>query len=296
MKTDIKNAIDLLKKGELVAFPTETVYGLGGDANNPNAVEKIFQLKQRPVNHPLIIHVAKIEHAMQYAHFSQAALEIAEQFWPGPLTLILEKTAATHPIVTGNRSTVGIRIPSHPTALELLEAVNRPIAAPSANPFGTISPTKAEHVNRYFGDALCVLDGGPCTIGLESTILDLIETPAILRPGSIDEHSITTIVGPLGHSQTAAPGRMKAHYAPKTRLILSDTPEKTANSYRKQGLRVACIEPQEPKAYAQKLYAELHRLDQLDFEILVAPKAPEYGIGIAINDRLKKAAAGSQSN
>lgn len=296
MTTDIQRAVNLLSNGDLVAFPTETVYGLGGDATNAAAVEKIFRLKRRPTNHPLIMHVASIEQAMEYAHFSQAALDVAEQFWPGPLTLILEKTEATHPIVTGHRSTVGIRIPSHPMALALLKSLNRPVAAPSANPFGTISPTEAAHVKRYFGESLCVLDGGACTIGLESTILDLSGTPAILRPGSIDEQQIKAIVGPLGSSQTAAPGRMKAHYAPKTRLILSESPAKTAEKYTAKGLRVACIETQDLKTYAQSLYAELHRLDQLNFEILVAPKAPETGIGIAINDRLKKAAAGSKPN
>lgn len=296
MNLKINHAVERLKEGLLVAFPTETVYGLGGDASNPAAVTEIFRLKNRPSDHPLIMHVASIEQAMQYAHFSSVAIELAERFWPGPLTIILEKTDLTLPEVTGNRSTVGIRIPNHPLALKLLRTLNRPIAAPSANPFGTISPTTASHVQGYFGERIFVLDGGSCDIGIESTILDLSGTPAVLRPGSISEAIIQDIVGPLGTSQTAAPGRLKAHYAPKTRLVLSENPLQKAQELKAQGLRVAILESSEPQSYARNLYAELHRLDQADLDVLVAPIAPATGIGIAINDRLKKAASGSQSH
>lgn len=296
MNLTIKSAVEHLQNGRLVAFPTETVYGLGADATNADAIRKIFELKGRPNDHPLIIHVANIELAMQYAFFSSTALKLAERCWPGPLTLILEKTDATLSEVTGNRSTVGIRIPDHPIALELLQELNRPIAAPSANPFGTISSTTAEHVHRYFENKILILDGGPCRVGIESTIVDLSCIPAILRPGVIESSLIEDIVGPLGTSTTAAPGRLEAHYAPRTQLILSDTPEKTRQALISQGKRVALLTQASPQDYARNLYAELHRLDSLNFDVLVAPRASQTGIGIAINDRLQKAANGSKAS
>lgn len=295
MNRTIKNAIEQLLSGRLVAFPTETVYGLGADATNPDAIRKVFRLKKRPKSHPLILHVSTIEQAMQYAHFSSAALELAEKYWPGPLTLILQKTDATPNEVTGNKNTVGVRIPNHPIALKLLFALNRPIAAPSANPFGTISPTTAQHVEKYFGDKIMIIDGGPCQIGIESTIVDLSDLPAILRPGKIGFAQIEEVVGPLGISNTAAPGTMDSHYAPKTRLILSDSPEKIRSTLLSEGKKVAVLNVTEIVDYARNLYAELHRLDSLNFDFLVAPKAPQKGIGIAINDRLRKASVGSKS-
>ena len=188
-----------------------------------------------------------------------------------------------------------IRDRNHPVALELLNGLNRPIAAPSANPFGTISPTTAQHVKKYFGDKILILEGGACQVGIESTIVDLSGNPAILRPGMIGHAQIEKIVGPLGSSNTAAPGTMKAHYAPKTRLVLSDTPEQTRSVLASAGKKVAVLNHTELNDYARNLYAELHRLDSLNFDVLVAPKAPQDGIGIAINDRLKKASTGSKS-
>lgn len=293
ISSSITTAVEHLSTGKLIAFPTETVYGLGADASNPKAINKIFDAKKRPKGHPLILHTNSIEIAMQYAHFSSLALEIAELFWPGPLTLVLKRTSATLDEVTGGLSTVGIRIPSHPVALNLLHRFGRPLAAPSANPFGTLSPTCVDHVHKYFGDRFLILDGGPCAVGIESTIVDLSSKPAILRPGQINAKSIENITGPLCESLTPAPGRLKKHYAPKTRLILCDDPEKERAKQEAFGKKVAVISPSSSDNYARELYKLLHHLDEKSFDLLIAPRAKNRGIGIAINDRLSKASSGS---
>jgi L-threonylcarbamoyladenylate synthase len=289
--TNIKKACSLLNEGKLIAFPTETVYGLGADASNSIAVQKIFEIKRRPPDHPLILHVSSLEEAKKHAYFSKKAALLAEQFWPGPLTLILEKTELVSYNVTGGKESVGIRVPSHPIAQELLISFGKSIAAPSANRFGKISPTEAEHVHQEFDNSIFTLDGGACNIGLESTIVDLFNGPAILRPGAITEEHISSILGPLISSTTPAPGTLESHYAPETKIILSEEPLLLASSLRKEGFSVAIIPALEPNAHAQTLYQLLRELDAQNYDLIIAEPAQAIGLGIAINDRLTKAAA-----
>ena len=231
--TDIQRAVALLRQGELVALPTETVYGLGADALNPDAVAKIFAAKGRPSDHPLIVHLADAEALTTWARdIPKDAIALARAFWPGPLTLILKKEEGVPDIVTGGQDTVGLRVPNHPIALQLLRAFGSGLAAPSANRFGRISPTTAEHVRQELGDRVpLILDGGPCQVGLESTILDLSRgVPVILRPGAIGADDIARVIGRRprlrdedAKASTDAPrvsGALAAHYAPRTPLEL----------------------------------------------------------------------------
>ena len=260
---EIEHAAHLLREGELVALPTETVYGLGADARNPAALAKIFAAKGRPADHPLIVHLADATQLAQWAvDISPAAHALADAFWPGPLTLILKRHPAVPDPVTGGQDSVGLRVPAHPVALALLRAFGGGIAAPSANPFGRLSPTTAEHVRNAFGDAVTVLDGGPCTVGIESTIVDLTApTPRILRPGAISaedvqrvlraalpatlSNSLPNITTPITAATTAhatpaaahadqpsvprVSGSLAAHYAPRTPLRLC-APEAQADA------------------------------------------------------------------
>src|SRR4051812_35429336 len=226
MSTEIAKAVQILKQGGLVAFPTETVYGLGADATNRSAIEKIFEAKGRPSTNPLIVHVADIALARKYAaQWPQAAQLLAEKFWPGPLTLVLPKSSAIVDLVSAGKNTVGLRVPNHPLALNLLNEFSGPLAAPSANRSTRVSPTTAEHVRYELGDAVdLILDGGPCTVGIESTVLDLTTTrPIILRPGAIIREQIQELIGPtdLFTGQTdpsksaSSPGQQALHYAPR---------------------------------------------------------------------------------
>ena len=288
----IEHANSLLVNGALVAIPTETVYGLAADASNPIAVRQIFALKGRPAGHPLIIHVASIEYAKEWCEWTDEAEILARDFWPGPLTLILKKKPHVPDEVTGGLSSVGIRVPNHPTTLSLLHLFGGALAAPSANRFGKVSPTTAEHVSEEFGSDLFVLDGGACTIGLESTIVDLFAGPALLRPGAISKEDIESRIGTLTTSSTPASGTLKAHYAPMTALLLSDHPEQEAAVLRAEGKKVAIIKELSNTEYAKKLYAELRRLDKEQHDVLIVQKAHNDHIGIAINDRLNRAAYG----
>ena len=283
----------LLHKGQIVAIPTETVYGLAADASNPIALRQIFALKQRPENHPLIVHIYSIAQAQQWCHWSDHAQILAEQFWPGPLTLILPKKSHVLDEVTGGHPSIGLRIPNHPITLTLLKTFNGGLAAPSANRFGKISPTTAQHVREEFGDSVYVLDGGSCSVGVESTIVDLFNGPAILRPGAISSSAISSLIGPLQNSNTVASGSHKSHYAPFTSLVLSDSPHEKARALREKGFKVAVIEAVSSIEYAKKLYAELRRLDKEGHDILVAQKADADHLGHAINDRLNRASYGT---
>ena len=287
-----KEAVTRLKAGEVVAIPTETVYGLGGDARNPLAIRQIYAIKGRPAGHPVIVHLGPSADWEEWGVFSGQAQALADAFWPGPLTLILSRQAHVLDEITGGRETVGLRVPSHPTAQRLLEGFGSGLAAPSANRFGRISPTTAEHVRSEFGNSIAIVDGGPSTVGIESTIVDLSgNQPALLRPGFIGAAEIEAIVGPLGQSDTPAPGMLKSHYAPMTSLLLSQTPEKDRERLEREGRSVAIIAARSPQQYARDLYAELRRLDGLGVDILIAEPAANTALGRAINDRLSRAAS-----
>ncbi len=315
--TDIAAAAKRLAAADLVAFPTETVYGLGADAANPVAVGKIFSLKGRPANHPVIVHVAGTHGLRDWgSDVPNAAIVLAEKFWPGPLTIIVKRSNRVPLIVTGGQESVGLRCPSHPIAQELLREFERigsgAIAAPSANRFGHVSPTTAQHVRDEFGSVLPILDGGACEVGLESTIVDLSRgAPVLLRPGAITRAQIAKALGEELRDRDAhaprASGTLAAHYAPQTSLTLM-SPASLDADVRNFG-NVAVLARREPSMgskaifwivasddplrYAHDLYANLRKLDDAGAKrILVEapPPAPEWE---AVNDRLARAAAGS---
>jgi L-threonylcarbamoyladenylate synthase len=327
----IKQAVECLLAGELVALPTETVYGLGADATSPEAVARIFAAKGRPADHPLIVHLADAASLEQWAEdIPQAARDLAVAFWPGPLTLILKKQPWVPLAVTGGQDTVGLRVPAHPLTLELLAAlaaVRAPkaagIAAPSANRFGRVSPTTAAHVREELGDEVSlVLDGGPCVVGIESTIIDFSRgVPEILRPGAISPDDIARVTGVLprvrgGAGEGGMPvprvsGSLAAHYAPHTPLRQVKSFDLAGEVVRlvRAGQRVAVLahstcaplEPvfhwqaaaSEPAAYARELYANLRMLDALGAEVILVEEAPPDPAWQALADRLNRAAAGS---
>jgi L-threonylcarbamoyladenylate synthase len=314
--SDIERAAELLRAGELVAFPTETVYGLGADAGNAAAVAKIFAAKGRPQDHPLIVHLPDASHIDAWARdVSAAARLLAATFWPGPLTLILKRRAGVSDAITGGQDTVGLRMPGHPLALELLRAFGGGVAAPSANRFGRISPTTAQHVREELGDAVAlVLDGGPCAVGIESTILDLSgEEPAILRPGMIGAAAIAAVLGrEPGAPQAGAPrvsGTLESHYAPTTplELVSSDGLVFAVRNTIIKGERTAFLAsmaqpihhelltwklaPAEPGPFAHALYASLRELDALGCSRIVVQQPPQTAAWTAVLDRLRRAAA-----
>jgi L-threonylcarbamoyladenylate synthase len=315
---DIEQAVAVLRAGELVAFPTETVYGLGADAASAVAVAKIFSVKGRPSTHPVIVHLAD---AVQLAAWAdvvpQAAQRLAHRFWPGPLTLILKRARTVIDAVTGGQDTVALRVPAHPVARRLLARFGGGIAAPSANRHGRVSATTAEHVRREFGAEVgCVLDGGQTEVGIESTIVDLSGGhAALLRPGWITARQIE---GALGMALTAAaaeapraPGTLAAHYAPRTPLMLmeGDLALELAASLSRQGKRAAVLAlsaqqpltaglawiaaPRDPAGYAHALYASLRLLDEAGCDTIIVERPPQASEWAAINDRLSRAAAGS---
>ena len=289
---DIETAIAHLRAGALVAIPTETVYGLAGDAMNPLAIRRIYATKGRPTGHPVIVHLGPDADPNEWGEMNPLAQTLAEHFWPGPLTLIVKRRPHVLDEVTGGLDTVGLRVPSHPVAQTLLRAFGGGLAAPSANRFGRISPTTAHHVQADLGSEVMVLDGGPSAVGIESTIIDVSENkPCMLRPGGIDPESIEACVGPLGISNTPAPGTLKSHYAPMTSLLLSHNPESDRKRLEAEGRTVAVLEATKLEDHARNLYGELRRLDALGVDILIAEMATNVGIGLAINDRLSRAAA-----
>jgi len=324
----IERAAQLLRAGELVAMPTETVYGLGADALNPLAIAKIFAAKGRPADHPLIVHLPDAEHLPRWAaRIPKDAIALAKAFWPGPLTLILQRDESVPDEVTGGQDTVGLRVPNHPVALALLRAFDSGIAAPSANRFGRISPTTAAHVEDELGDRVAmVLDGGPCDVGIESTILDLSrDRPVILRPGAISAADIARVIGrmPLvpdpDADQTTATdtprvaGSLAAHYAPRTplRLVATASLREVAHALAASGQHVALlahhvantdsdndglvwrIAPADPRGYAHDLYANLRELDTVGADIIVVETPPDSPDWNAVRDRLQRAAVGS---
>ncbi len=289
----VRQAVRILQEGGLVGMPTETVYGLAGLATNPESARLIYQLKGRPTGHPLIVH---LDHYEQVAAPDPRADLLVRAFWPGPLTLVLwRRWENGHPVipdeVTGGQDTIAVRLPAHPLARALIRAVG-PIAAPSANRFGAVSPTTAAHVREAFPD-LPVVDGGPCEVGVESTIVDLSnEHPSILRPGGVTAEELERWLGPLGKaSDVAAPGTLPSHYAPKTRVVLSTDPEGVVAELSGRGERPGLLRARPVADYARILYAELRRLDQSGYSVIVVEPASDEGLGAAINDRLRRAAA-----
>jgi L-threonylcarbamoyladenylate synthase len=301
-----------------VAFPTETVYGLGADASNPAAVARIYALKGRPSSHPVIVHLARAEQLVEWALDPPAqARALAARFWPGPLTLVLRRAPHVLDAVTGGQDSVALRVPGHPLALRLLQAFGGGIAGPSANRFGRVSATSARHVREEFGPAVtCILDGGDCAVGIESTIVDVrSDVPVLLRPGGVGREALEAALGmPLalpGESAPRAPGRLKAHYAPATPLMLVDpdvAPE-LVRSLARQDKRVAVLSfsalrpllpgltwiaaPADAAGYAHALYANLRALDAANADVIVVERPPEEPQWQAVLDRLTRAAAGS---
>ena len=292
--TELEKVLEKIQTGTPCAIPTETVYGLAASIDNPLAIRQIFAIKERPVNHPLIIHVSSIDMATRYAVFTEQALAIGQCFWPGPLTLILPKKNTVPHEVTGGLPTVGIRMPNHPLTRTLIEQHGTPLAAPSANKFGKTSPTTADHILIDHNHTVPVLDGGPCEVGVESTILDLsVSPPAIRRLGAIGENDLQDFIDTFGESFTPTSGTHKAHYAPSTALLLSDNPIEDQRRLTAQDLTVAVLSSMNSSEYAHVLYAKLRELDTLGVDILIAEKPTNDVLGRAVLDRLTRASAGS---
>lgn len=312
--TDIAVAADLLVQGKLVAIPTETVYGLAANALDAGAVTKVFIAKNRPQFNPLIVHCASAEQALSFAqNIPQEAKELAEKYWPGPLTLILRKKDIIPDIVTAGHEWVGLRVPQHPITLELLSTINFPLAAPSANPSGYVSPTTAEHVAEGLNGKIdYILNGGPCKVGVESTIISFsTNPPTLLRHGGIPLEKIKTVIPQLQISQQEqedapiSPGQLASHYAPGKKVYLGNV-HALANKF--SGQNIGCISlntllPEIPEEHqillspsgsleeaAQHIFASLRKLDALPVDLIIAELMPDEGLGRAINDRLRRAA------
>jgi len=311
---EIEKAAEILRAGGLVAFPTETVYGLGADASNPAAVKKIFAAKGRPADHPVIVHIADMSELKHWAVVvPRAAWLLAEKFWPGPLTMVLKRSPHVSDLISGGQNTIGLRVPGHPVAQKLLKAFGGGIAAPSANKFGRLSPTTAQHVREELGDAVeIILDGGPCEVGIESTIVDLTrEPPAILRPGRVSAQQIAdALLVPLGESavdRPRVPGSLASHYAPRTPLKVVH-PDEIESYVRRQVVpppvavlarrgrprdsKVALwqVAPESPEEYARLLYGILRRLDAAGCRLIVVEALPQLPEWTAVRDRLDRAA------
>jgi L-threonylcarbamoyladenylate synthase len=330
---DVADAVAVLRRGGLVAFPTETVYGLGADAGNPAAVERLFAVKGRPRTHPVIVHLAEATAVKGWAaEVPQDAWALADAFWPGPLTLILPAAAHVPGGVTGWAATVGLRVPAQPLALELLGAFGGGIAAPSANRFGRVSPTTAAHVRADLGaDVDQILDGGPCAVGVESTIVDLSRgTPRVLRLGGLSVEALSEVLGyavevlpsaagavpaaPVSAGDenggaVPAPGTLPSHYAPEARVevLTANAVVARARQLLGEGRKVGLLAPRRvdglpagvealppaggAQAYAQCVYQRLREADRRGLDVLLAVPPPETGIGAAVADRLRRAAA-----
>jgi L-threonylcarbamoyladenylate synthase len=308
----IYRAAEIIKGGGIVAFPTETVYGLGADVFNPLAVARVFEVKKRPYFDPLIIHVAHPSDVEELVkEIPSNAKKLVEKFWPGPLTVVLLKEEDIPDIVTAGLPTVAIRMPNHPMALSLIKESKCPIAAPSANPFGYLSPTTAEHVRDQLGDQVdLILDGGPCPVGVESTIVSFLEGRLrLLRPGGVSLEEIESIIGkveisPIEKDRPSAPGLLPRHYAPRTPIVLN-WDEKYLDLYKdknigllafqetKNNLKFHSIEVLSKKGdireAAANLFAAIRRLDALNLDLIVAEPISEIGLGRAIMDRLRRA-------
>ncbi len=312
---DIEKAADLLRAGELVGIPTETVYGLAGNALNDRAVSRIFRVKERPNFDPLIIHVATPDHIAEWVQsFPPLAEQLAQAFLPGPLTLLLPKEAEISDLVTAGSAHVAIRVPAHPMARDLLARLNFPLAAPSANPFGYISPTTARHVAQQLGDRIpYILDGGACHIGMESTIVAVVgDQVTVLRKGGITVEEIEQLIGPVqvadsSSSNPQAPGMLQSHYAPRKPIRIGTISELLAEYVpTRVGIlsfadtfvgvpapqQVVLSKERDLLEAARRFFAAMRYLDDLDIDIILAEWLPEVGLGRAVNDRLRRAGAG----
>lgn len=310
----LDKASDIIRQGGVVAFPTETVYGLGADAFNPLAVARVFEIKNRPYFDPLIVHIARVEELEKLAsQIPEKALKLTKIFWPGPLTLVLPKRETVPDIVTSGLPSVAVRMPRHILTLRLIIQAERPIVGPSANPFGYLSPTTAQHVREQLGSKVdFILDGGPCEIGVESTILSFLEEPPrLLRPGGIPLEEIEAIIGPINPSpevkgRPEAPGLFARHYAPRTCAFL-DWTEEDFWRWKKEGKKIGLLSFRGEMAHlpfdhleilspqgdlrqaASVLFASLHRLDKAQLDLILMERIPEIGLGRAIMDRLRRA-------
>ncbi len=316
----IRKAAEIIRNGGLVAFPTETVYGLGADACNPTAVARVFEVKARPSLDPMIVHVSSAEDASRYCEIpAGAARELMKRFWPGPLTLVLPRKETVPPIVTAGLDTVAIRVPSHPVALALILMSERAIAAPSANLFGYVSPTEAGHVAAQLADRIdMILDGGACPVGVESTVLSLLEPrPRILRAGGVTAEELEDAIGPVERpmeevERPISPGQLTRHYATRVRLeILAEgDPRADPRPGERVGL-IALLPPRPSHGFASvetlsssadlreaaaNLFAALRRLDCLGLDRIVAYPVPEAGLGLAIMDRLRRCSAPAEES
>ena len=307
LKEQIHHAASLLRAGRLVAFPTETVYGLGANALDAAAVERIFEAKGRPSNSPIIVHVSSMAMVQTVvSDWPEEADVLARTFWPGPLTFVLNKRSTIPDIVTAGLETVGVRMPDHPVALALLETARLPIAAPSANRFSMLSPTTAEHVRQSLGSRVdYVLDGGPCTVGIESTVLSLVEDePVLLRPGGISRSQIEDLIGPIrqmSHSPAGAhpsPGMHARHYSPRTRLLMvydGELPDSGRGVYLqlhhrpRRAVDEVILMPADPVSYATQIYGTLHDLDARHYDWIAVDTPESTPHWEAVLDRLKRA-------
>ncbi|MGW3324835.1 L-threonylcarbamoyladenylate synthase [Streptomyces virginiae] len=314
--SDIEKAAEVLRAGGLVALPTETVYGLGANAEDPAAVARIFQAKGRPPSHPLIVHIAAAEHLDDWVETVPATARLlTEHFWPGPLTLVLRRGHRVPLEATGGLETVAVRVPDHPVALALLSAFGGGVTAPSANRFGSVSPTTAGHVRVELGDAVdFVLDGGACEVGVESTIVDVTgDIPSILRPGGVTREDLEAVlgrsIGVPSTTQVRVPGQHPSHYAPSARVVLvePETVVAEAELAQKAGHKVGVFVPagfadaavkahavvtvpDSMDAYAHGLYGYLRELDRQGCDLIIASLPVEEGLGLAIANRLRRAA------
>jgi L-threonylcarbamoyladenylate synthase len=315
LTTDVSRAAAVLRDGGLIGLPTETVYGLGADARSPKAVAQIFAAKQRPADHPLIVHIHQRDQIGQWARdVPAAASQLAEAYWPGPLTLVLPRLAGVLEVVTGGLNTVALRVPRHPLALELLRQFGDGVAAPSANRHGRVSPTTAQHVWKEMGESIdLVLDGGPCQVGIESTIVDFPQGGMrILRPGNITAADLHRVTGQTPCTSAAPdiprPGAMTSHYAPRAKVVLAaaENASAAADAWRLRGALAGVLSAQRPDdlaagvswlplgaasgQQARQLYAQLRHADALALDVLVAVMPADEGLGVAIRDRLVRAA------
>ena len=313
LSSEISKAIQLINEEKLIAIPTETVYGLAGNAFSEKAVKSIFELKKRPHFNPLIVHFHSCNQLEEFARdIPEKAYLLANKFWPGSLTLVLKKQPRIPDLITAGKDTVGLRIPNHPLTLKLLENLDFPVAAPSANPFGSISPTNPNHVSEYFKNELpFILDGGPCTNGIESTIIGFENNnPIIYRLGALSIEEIENEIGKVqiinqNETNPSAPGMLSRHYAPKTKTIVTTEIELVIS--KNQGKKIGLItfdkiietnqieqtiilsKIGDFKEASSNLYSSMHQLDRLNLDLILIEKLPDYDLGKSINDRLARA-------
>lgn len=314
ISNDINKAVEILNKNDVVAIPTETVYGLAGNIYSENALRKIFEVKQRPLFNPLIVHLHSIEQLNEIvSEFPPKAKLLAEAFWPGSITLVLKKKPTIPDLITAGKATVAVRIPNHPVTLELLKQLAFPLAAPSANPFNCISPTQAAHVENYFKSSLpLILEGGACKNGLESSIVGFENNePILYRLGAIPIEEIENVVGKINvknenESTPDAPGMLGKHYSPKTKMYLVNNWKEFSIDFKDKNVGLISFsetinnstikhteilsKSKNLKEAASKLYNSLHQLDHLNLDMIIAIKLPNIGLGKTINDRLERAA------